>query len=505
MNFIKRALKSTWSKKGRTILLLAVFSAILIFVFAGLTIRSAALSATNEAKKSVGATVTLSANREAAFKQQKNSSESERPDPGSFSLTPVSLEDAQKIATLSGVKTYSFESSASAMAGSNITPISSNSTENTEDTSTSDEPSSKEDSPEEGQGFPGGGEMMGGGMTQSDFQISGVSATAQESSFNEGTSTIIDGQGITEEDLETNNVVIETSLAQANELAVGDSFTLTNPDDEDTSYNVTVKGIYQTTDSGNSMGMRFNFLNPSNTIYAAYTLANTMNGADSENTIDSAVYTLNDPQEMDSFVSDAEKLIDTESFTISSNDQAYQQMLQPLNNVADFSKNIVLLVTVAGVIILTLIVMMTIRERRFEIGVLLSLGEARTKVILQFFTEMAICMIFALGIAGVSGNLVANLVGQQLIDQQTKTAQNDTQPDQPNQGEGGPSSTERGGFGGQQGNPFEVSDEVSELDIQVHPKEFGLLAVFAFLISLFSVFFASIGILKMNPKKILIS
>lgn len=68
MNYIKRAIQSLWAKKGRSILMIAVFSAILIFVLAGLTIRSGADLATTNAKKSVGATVTLSTNREAMFK-----------------------------------------------------------------------------------------------------------------------------------------------------------------------------------------------------------------------------------------------------------------------------------------------------------------------------------------------------------------------------------------------------------------------------------------------------
>ena len=93
------------------------------------------------------------------------------------------------------------------------------------------------------------------------------------------------------------------------------------------------------------------------------------------------------------------KLIDTDTFSLQSNDALYQSMLEPLNNVASFSKNVVLLVAVAGVIILTLIIMITIRERRHELGVLLSLGETRTKIILQLFIEVALCMILALGVA----------------------------------------------------------------------------------------------------------
>lgn len=74
MNFMKRGLQSLWAKKGRSLLLIAVFSAILIFVLAGLTIRSAALVATENAQKSVGATVTLQANRESLRQNSQTAS-----------------------------------------------------------------------------------------------------------------------------------------------------------------------------------------------------------------------------------------------------------------------------------------------------------------------------------------------------------------------------------------------------------------------------------------------
>jgi len=153
MNFLKRGLQSLWAKKGRSLLLIAVFSAILIFVLAGLTIRSAALVATENAQKSVGATVTLQANREQAFQQRSSSSDSDdqstRPNPGSFQSTPVAITDAQAIADLDGVASYSFEVSTSADAVSGIEPISSS------DSSTESEAT---DSSESGQmgGMPGG-------------------------------------------------------------------------------------------------------------------------------------------------------------------------------------------------------------------------------------------------------------------------------------------------------------------------------------------------------------
>ncbi|MBP1045882.1 FtsX-like permease family protein [Enterococcus sp. BWM-S5] len=506
MDFIRRALLSMKAKKGRTLLLSAVFSAILIFVLAGLTIRSAALSATENAKKSVGATVTLSTNRQNGMERSEGEDGSERPDPSSFTVTPVNLEDAEKISALDNVKSYSFISSSSAGATDDITPISSSDDSEDENTAASSSTAT------EGEGMMGGapgGEMMGGGeaggaaaMMQSDFQVTGVMELSMYSGFSEGTSSIVEGEAITAEDEGTNNIVIEQTLAEANELSVGDTFTITSPEDEETTYEVTIKGIYETSESSSSMGTMFNFLNPANMLYSSYTFANTLKGDDSEGTIDSASYTLSDPESMDQFVAEAEKLVDTETFSLQTNDQMYQQMLQPLNNVASFATNIVVLVAVAGVIILTLIVMMTIRERRYEIGVLLSMGEARVKVIMQFFTEILVCMLFALVVASFSGNIVGNVIGEQLLEQQTEstqTASNDNE-----MGQGGPSGNRGGGnFGSIGASSQEAAQEIQEMDITVTADQIVMLAGMGILISFGSILLSSIGIIRLQPRKIL--
>lgn len=498
MNYMKRAIQSLWAKKGRSIIMIAVFSAILIFVLAGLTIRSGADLATTNAKKSVGATVTLSTNREAMFKQSDSEDENSRPDPGSFERTPVNLSDAKKIAKLSNVKSYSFEASTSADKSSGIEPISSDSDD-----------SEEESTDEQMAGFGGGGAP--GGMSQGDFQIKGVSESSSYSEFSAGTASLVEGEAITSEDEGTNNVLIEQSLAEANDLSVGDTFKIKDTDDKDVE--VTIKGIYKTSDSGDSMSAQFNFMNPSNTIFSSYTMVNTLTGSEGK-TIDSAVYNLEDPKDMDSFVKQANKLIDTDTFSLETNDQMYQQMLQPLNNVSSFAKNIVILVAAAGVIILTLIIMLSIRERKYEIGVLLSLGESRMKVISQFFVEIFICMIFALGIAAASGNVVGNAVGNQLLNQQT-TSQNaegqEANAAGNNGGPGGQGQMPGGGNGGPRGggqmggNPFTQTEEIQELNISVKPMEILSLAGIGLGISLFSIVLSSAGILRLNPKKILIS
>lgn len=499
MNFIKRGLLSLWAKKGRTLLLCAVFSAILIFVLAGLTIKSAAEKATENAQNSLGATVTLAASREAMFGGGQNdtsTSDSSSTDSTSerreFTSTPVKVSDAEKIAALDNVKSYVLVTSGTATAGDGIEPITSS--------------SSTSDSSQQGPGGMGGGDM-GGNRQTGDFTITGVSSSANYSSFSDGTATLEDGEALTADDAGTNNVLIEETLAESNDLSVGDTFKLTDSDGEN-EVTVTVKGIYSTTESASGIAAQVSMLNPVNTIYSYYTLANTLSGNTDEDTVDSAIYTLSEPSKVTAFTKAAEKLIDTDTYDLTTDDQLYQSMITPLENVSSFAKNIVILVAVAGIIILTLIVMLMIRERRYEIGVLLSMGESRAKMIFQFFTEMFVTMLIALVIATFTGNIVGNVVGNQLLSQETTTSQTDTQTQQAaNNQQGNQNGGPGGGGGGQMGGfntAVQGSTEIDDLNITVQPKEVAILAGLGLVISFFSILLSSFGILRLNPKKILI-
>lgn len=502
MDFIRRAWLSIRAKKGRTALLILVFSAILIFVLAGLTIRSSAKQSIESAKKSTGATVTLSVNREAMMKNRN--SDSSDGEGGQPTMPTISLESAKKISELSEIKNYNFTTSTTAVAVSNIEAIvSETSTDDSDSTEASQE-----------QGFPGGesGDRGMMAMNTGDFQMVGTNASNTMTVFSDGTAKIVSGRAISSSDADTNNVLISQDLAEENSLSVGDKFTIADTD-ESTNIEATIVGIYSTSAEVDDMMMRNATMNPVNVIYSYLSLANTIKGSEDTETISSATYNLNDPKEMDSFVEKANKLIDTDTLQLQTNDQMYQQMLKPLNNIASFATNVVWLVSIAGIIILSLIVIMTIRERRYEIGVLMSLGEARSKIISQFFTELVVVMIVAIGIAGISGNVVGNVIGQQLLEQQTTTqdttvdtdSENDKQADGP-QGQGGPAGGGMGqriGQGMGFGQSSEQAEAINELNVKLSLKEIGLLGLIALIISIVSTLLASIGILKMQPKDIL--
>lgn len=478
MNFLKRSFLSVKARKGKSLLQVFVFSVICVLVLAGLSIQTAAIKSGDLARQKLGADVTLQADMEKIREQmqaEQASGERQR-----FKSVPIAEETAQELTTYNQIKGYNFYSSTTGLA-SDFDPIENEETETTEESS-----STQSEAP--------AGRM--GGMAQGDITLQGVAFTDSTTEFMDSTSTIVDGEHITEEDTGKKVALIEKTLAEENELKVGDTITVTNPQDDSLTVDLKIKGIYETTSTGSDQAMNFTAMIPYNIIYVPYTTSAALKGADYEGTIDSAIYYIDDPAEMESFVSQAEKesSIDFDTFKLDANDQLYQQMVGPIENVASFSNNIVYLVSIAGAIILGLIVMMSIRERKYEMGVLLALGERRWKLAGQFIAEILLVAVLSLGIAAVSGNAVADQVSNQLLNQELESAEQTVTPDSLRGG---------GRFGGMQAAQTQPVETIEELDVSVTPDDLGLLAMIGLLIAIISTLLPSLTVLRLQPKTIL--
>lgn len=374
-------------------------------------------------------------------------------------------------------------------------------------------------------------------MVTGDFTITGVNATANVSEFTSGTNKISKGTGITNSTAD-NEAVISSNLAKANSLSVGSTFKVkATVDGTETTYTLKVVGIYKSSSTVTSAQLQNNASNPQNNIYTNLTTADTMKGE--TDTLDSATITLSDPSKLSSFVKSAKKSIDTSKYSVTSSDEIYKQMLQPLNNISKISKNIVILVAIAGAVILTLIVILSVRERRYEIGVLMSLGESRIKIIGQFFAELFIVTLVSIAIASAAGNMVGNTLGNQLLSSSSSTTQTTSQQnDGPGNGQGGPGGggapdqdnnsdgtsssssadssntnsqkpsgkTPSGGGGiGSMMSMTKSSKEIDKLNVKLSVGDVAKLGGIALIISFVSTILASIGIIRMKPKDILSS
>ncbi|EAE8570332.1 ABC transporter permease [Listeria monocytogenes] len=497
MNFFKRAWLSMKARKGRSVLQLIIFTVVCVLILSGFTIQSAADKASELAREQLGGTVTLTVDREKqmqTMREEASSSDSSSTESKpQFQSSPIDVSDANDLAKLNHVASYNYYSSTQALA-SGFDPI-----ESSGDTSSSNDESS---TTAETQG-PGGGQG-GPQMVDADLSISGLLDSATSTDFEAGTSELTSGVAITSADKDKNVAMVEENLAEENDWKVGDSFTVTSSDGN-TKITLKIVGIYKTTDSGSDMAQNFSFLNPYNKVYVPYTIANTIKGSDYKNTVDSAVYTMDDAANISAFEKEAKKVdsIDWDTFKLDANDTLYQQMIGPINSVASFSKNVVYIVSIAGALILGLLVMMQVRDRKYEMGVLLAIGEKRGKLIAQFFVEILIVALVSFGLAAASSHYVAQLAGNQLLAQQNSST-NETTTSTENRGPGGGGGQGGpGGFGQSVSNLTKNTEQIKELDIQVTLEDMLKMGGIGIGIAFISVLLPATPVLRMNPKTIL--
>ncbi|EOW8179281.1 ABC transporter permease [Listeria monocytogenes] len=496
MNFFKRAWLSMKARKGRSVLQLIIFTVVCVLILSGFTIQSAADKASELAREQLGGTVTLTVDREKqmqAMRDEAASSDSSSTESKpQFESSPIDVSDANELAKLNHVASYNYYSSTQALA-SGFDPI-----ESSGDTSSSSDETS---TTTETQG-PGGGQG-GPQMVDADLSISGLLDSATSTDFEAGTSELTSGVAITSADKDKNVTMVEENLAEENDWKVGDSFTVTSSDGN-TKVTLKIVGIYKTTDSGSDMAQNFSFLNPYNKVYVPYTVANTIKGSNYKNTVDSAVYTMDDAANISAFEKEAKKVdsIDWDTFKLDANDTLYQQMIGPINSVASFSKNVVYIVSIAGALILGLLVMMQVRDRKYEMGVLLAIGEKRGKLIAQFFVEILIVALVSFGLAAASSHYVAQLAGNQLLAQQNSST-NETTTSTENRGPGGGGQGGPGGFGESVSNLTKNTEQIKELDIQVTLEDMLKMGGIGIGIAFISVLLPAALVLRMNPKTIL--
>ena len=70
-------------------------------------------------------------------------------------------------------------------------------------------------------------------------------------------------------------------------------------------------------------------------------------------------------------------------------------MISSIEGVAKFSNTVLVIVVIASIVVISLMVINSLKDRNYEIGVLLSLGEKRKKIVGQFIIELVIIATFA--------------------------------------------------------------------------------------------------------------
>lgn len=476
---LKNAFLSIKKNVGKTILLFVIMTVIANLIIAGLSIQSASKKSMDQIRSSLGNDVTLTTNMKNMMGQR------EKGQAISEVTSSVTIAMADQLKDLKYVENYNYTISTS-VDSDDISAV---------------ELTSSDNQQSQGMGRPDGqGDQQI--ASQGDFAISANTTMEYLNEFGEETSTLVEGRLLSTSDASTNNCVIETNLATDNDLNVGDTFTVyTTINEETVSQELTIVGIYEVTNS-NTMGGPGQS-NPFNTIYTDLSMGQTLSGSDTD--ISSATYYLDDPENIEAFQTLATEKsdIDFETYTLDANDRLYQQNVSSLENTQSFATMFLLVVIGAGSAILCLILILTIRSRYYEIGVFLSLGQSKLKIILQQLFEMLLIAAVAFVISLGTGKLVSNVVGNML---ESGTSNNRVQMEMP-QVSGEASSGESSEDSGRGGRMFDQAfnaPENSELDVSLTSTTVIQLAGITVAICLVSIAIPSAYVLRLSPREILV-
>ncbi|MDR2064083.1 MAG: ABC transporter permease [Candidatus Nomurabacteria bacterium] len=521
---LKRSWLSTIRKPSRTIILILILFVMANMLLATIAIKNSVNSSMQYAKDKIGGVVYLSTDidkiRAQAEAQIEEGSEGE---PVSFTMPTISEELAKGLADSTYIKDYTYSLSTTANAsGFTVVETSENQRErqfadafkNARDqmNSAEEEYNTARDSFNRSNANSGGGGMpsfnfnlnMDIGdptLTRGDTTVQGINSFDFVSGVEDGSITIFDGTGFNE--TTENGAVISKELADANSLSVGGELKLKTTADE-TEQTYTIIGIYQATTEN------FNY----NTVYTNITGAKKLLSAEqlADLNVENVHYYLNSAGEKAAFLAEAAGKYPTlsdDGLKLDIDDSSYQTMVGPIENVGSFANTIMWVVMVAAVVIITLIVAINIKDRRYEMGVLLSLGARRTNILGQIFLELVIVGTIGFFTSLGTSQILAEKMGDDLLQQQIASSQETTNASGTttlaptgrgmNAGRGTGTVMMMGGQGSAAQEPIE------EIDVRAGTTEYTTLFGAGYLILIIAMVLPSINILRYQPKTILTS
>ena len=423
MYILKNAITSITRNKGRNILIGIIIMIISASVAVTLEINNTASSLIKSYKEKYQVEATISINRENMMKdfnpEDKESSKSNMKE--MFSLANnISVSDIEKYADSKYVKSYYYTQTVGVNANIEKAEMTSNSNNDMMDKRKDNNADNKE------------------GETTTGFNLKGYSSYDAMSEFVSGNYKVTDGEVF--EDFDSNNCLINSELATINNLKVGDTITVT--DTANNTYDLVISGIYEEkedTDSGMKM-----FANSANTIITSSNFISKMSETNQDLAVTtSPTFILTSSDIVDKFSSELTSKGLNENLTVQTNLDQVENATSTISNVKTFAVTFLIITLIIGAVVLLIINMINIRERKYEIGVLRTIGMKKSKVCLQFVLELLIVAFASLLLGAFTGAMVSVPVSNSLLKNEITASQESSNNIQENFGHGGNKQNDR--------------------------------------------------------------
>ena len=525
MYIVKNALRNLLRSKGRNILIGLIVLVIAVASCLALSIRQAAVTARESGLENLAVTAQISLDRQAMLQKIQQGGGDMK---DAFqNMTALSLEEMQTYAKSQYVKDFTYTLTTSLNAGEGLEAVDTSGSSDSGDNAQDQQPPNLPD------GGMGGRFPLEGMGAQGDFTLVGYSSPSAMTAFVAGTCQVTDGEVFDEAAAEP-VCLISDELATLNGLQVGDTLALVNPNDETETVTLTIAGLYHNSAAGAEQGgMMKGFSaasDPANQVYLSYpalkaitdaSAAAAVTSTDEETGVTSTtalraqtagVYSFADTAAYEAFQADARAMGLSEDYAVTSTDvEAYEQSLLPLQNLSKFAAWFLLVVLLIGGAILIVFHIFNIRERKYEIGVLTAIGMRKSRVALQFLTELfTVTFVFLLlgtAIGGAASVPVTNaLLASQISAQETQQSnqqQNFGRPGDMGGGTGGAPAAPPSGGGGFFGMGRQMVNYLSDVSSATDWVVVLQLLGIGLALTLLSACVAVAAVMRYEPLKIL--
>ena len=387
MNALTRGFRNAFRNTTRSISIVIILGLAIGLSLVMLIAHQAVANKINTINSSIGNTVTITPAGYSNFSSVNNA---------------LTTSELSKVSSLNHVTNLSesLTGRLTTIGSASLQFGGSNSTSNTNQTSLTSPV--KINTSKFGHGGPGVFFNGGGGFSlPSNFSppIS-IVGTTDPTNINGQSLSISSGQAIngTTND---NSAMISNQMASKNNLKVGSTFTAY-------STTMTVKGIFNVS-STNGLG---------NNVIVSLPTEQRLSGQGSN--VTEAIATVDSLVNLNTATNEIKNALGSSADVISSTEQA-QATISPLNNIETISLYSLIGAIFAGTIIIFLIMIMIVRERRREIGILKAIGASNLKVIFQFMSE-AITLTLAGALIGIIiGVAAANPITHLLVTNSTSS------------------------------------------------------------------------------------
>lgn len=229
--------------------------------------------------------------------------------------------------------------------------------------------------------------------------------------------TIKEGKNIEEND--KNSIIVHEEFAKQNNLKLGDEVDLELLDIEESgkikSHKFKIIGIFSGKKQETYTGLSSDF--SENMVFVDYSTSQEILNKSENNKIANKILMYSSSAESTELALNKlkELKIDESKYFVQKDSNAFEESLESVSGIKHMIKIMTYSIMLGGIIVLSLILILWLRERIYEIGIFLSIGTSKIQIIMQFIFELIFISIPSIISSLFLGNVLIKVIAGGLI------------------------------------------------------------------------------------------